>query len=203
MKKVSLSGSKRENVGKKDAKAVRNAGNVPVVLYGGKDQISFSIKRTDLDKLIFTPHIYLVELDIDGTNVQAILQDYQQDPITDKVVHADFLEVSDKKAVKIKLPITIEGSSPGVIQGGKMQQIFRQLRVEGLIKDLPETIAVNISKLNIGNAVRVSDMEVPGLRLLDSPNAVIVSVKMARGAVIEEEETEVATEEGATEAAAE
>ena len=190
MKKVSLSGSKRENVGKKDAKALRNAGRVPAVLYGGSEQVAVSVTENDANKLVFTPHVYLVELDVDGKAVKAIVQDYQQDPVTDRIVHIDFLEVSDDKAVKIKLPVNIEGKSPGVMQGGKMQQVLRKLTVQGLLKDLPETIAVDISPLNIGDAIRVEQMEVEGLTFLDASSALIVSVKMARGAKKAEDEEE-------------
>lgn len=198
MKEVSLSGSKRENVGKKDAKALRNAGNVPAVLYGGSEQVAVSLKENDVNKLIFTPHVYLVNLDIDGNAVKAIVQDYQQDPVTDRIVHVDFLEVTDSKPVKVKLPVNIEGSSPGVMQGGKLQQVLRKLTVKGLLKDLPETIGVDISKLNIGDAVRVEQMEVEGLSFLEASSALIVSVKMARGA----KKDDGAEEEGVEEAAA-
>lgn len=200
MKEVSLSGSLRENVGKKDAKAVRNAGNVPCVLYGSGEQIHFYSKRIDLDKIVYTPNVYKINLTIGDKKASAIIQERQHHPLTDNIMHVDFLEVNDKKPLKVSLPVRVTGNSIGVRNGGRLQQVFRTLKVVGLAKDLPEEILVDITALKIGGAVRVKHIDLKGVELLDPANAVVVSVKMARGASQEEEEE---TEETATEGAEE
>lgn len=182
MKKAQLSGSSRANVGKKDAKALRNAGLVPCVLYGNGTQTHFSIKDIAIQKLVYNPDVFQIELDIDGKKASAVIQDLQQNPITDKVMHVDFLELDAKKPVKVGLPVRVVGSSRGVLAGGKLMQVFRRLRVEALPADLPEAITVDITKLRIGQSIRVKDLESDGLKLLEAKNAVVVSVKMARGA---------------------
>ena len=205
MKEVSLSGSLRSNVGKKDAKAVRRSGNVPCVVYGSGEQIHFSVRHVDLHKIMFSPDVFAINLDIDGKKVKAIIQDAQQHPLTDRIVHVDFLELQDDKLVKVDIPVTLEGRSIGVLNGGRLQQVFRKLTVLGYPKDIPDTISVDISGLRIGMSVRVKELENDSLKLLNAANAVVVSVKMARGAVDEDEEeeeegegeTEEATEEAA------
>ncbi len=202
MKKAQLSGSLRANVGKKDAKALRNAGQVPCVLYGQGEQTHFSVRSVDLEKLIFSPDVYQVELDIDGTKKVAIIQDLDMHPVKDKPLHIDFLELSDDKPVKVQLPLRHSGSPIGVMNGGKLRQPYRKLRVVGLPGDLPEAVTVEIGDLRIGQSVRISDLNVEGVTFLEPANAVILAVKMARGAVAdeeEEEEGEAAAEEGASE----
>ncbi len=202
MKEVSLSGSVRPSVGKKDAKAVRRSGNVPCVLYGNGEQTHFSVRHVDIHKIMFSPDVFAINLDIDGKKVKAIIQDAQQHPLTDRIMHVDFLELQDDKLVKIDIPVTLEGRSPGVMNGGRLQQVFRKLTVLGYPKDIPDTISVDISKLRIGHSVRVKALESDSLRLLNAPNAVVVSVKMSRGAVDDAEEEEEGEGEEAAEAAA-
>lgn len=184
MKVSQLSGSLRANVGKKDAKAVRNAGLVPCVLYGAGTQTHFSVKDIAVEKLVFNPDVFQVELDIDGTKVSTIIQDLQQDPLTGKVRHMDFLQLDAKKPVKVGLPVRLTGASRGVMAGGKLMQVFRRLKVVALPGDLPEAITIDITKLRIGQSIRVADLEVanPALKFTDPTRAVVVSVKMARGA---------------------
>jgi len=190
MKTVSLSGSPRENVGKKDAKQLRNNGQVPCVLYGGDDQIHLSVAEADLRKLVYTPEVYKIELDVNGDKRNVIIKDMQFHPVTDDALHIDFLQLFEDKEVNVKLPVRISGSSPGVLAGGKIAQHFRRLTVRGLPKDMQECVDVNIGDLNIGDAVRVSDIDMKGLRMMDAASAVIIAVKMARGAATSEEETE-------------
>jgi large subunit ribosomal protein L25 len=204
MKKAQLSGSLRANVGKKDAKALRNAGLVPCVLYGTGEQIHFSVRSVDVEKLIFSPDVYQIELDLDGTKKMGIFQDLQMHPVTDKPFHIDFLELKDDKKVKVMLPLRTTGAAIGVMNGGKLRQPYRKLKVLGLPADLPESIVVDIEKLRIGNSVRISALPSENIEFLDPHNAVVLSVKMARGAVDEtEEEAEAEGEEGAEEAASE
>jgi len=182
MKVSSLSGSLRTNVGKKDAKALRNADLVPCVLYGQGTQTHFSAKKIEIEKLVFTPEVYQVEVTIDGKTSKAIIQDIQQDPIKGTVRHVDFYELNDSKPVKVGLPVRLTGSSRGVMAGGKLLQVFRRLTVVGLPNALPEAITIDISKLRIGQSIRVGQIENSDLKILEPHNAVVVSVKMARGA---------------------
>lgn len=183
MKKAQLSGSLRANVGKKDAKALRNDGMVPCVLYGQGEQTHFSVRSVDMEKLIFSPDVYQIELDIDGTKKMAVIQDMQMHPVKDKPMHIDFLELDDKKPLKIQLPLRYTGSAIGVMNGGKLRQPYRLLRVVGLPGDLPEAITVDVSKLRIGHSIRISDINIEGVEFLEPANAVVIAVKMARGAV--------------------
>jgi large subunit ribosomal protein L25 len=199
MKTVQLSGSPRANVGKKDAKAVRNSGQVPCVLYGTGEQIYFSVRNIDIQKIVFSPDVYKIELDVEGTKKTAIIQELQMHPVKDTVQHVDFLELVDNKPVKIGIPVRTTGRSRGVLNGGRLQQVFRRLKVQALPADLPSEIEIDITPLRIGQSRRVRDIQIPGVTMLDPHDAVVVSVKMARGAVADvdtddEEEGDAAAE---------
>ncbi len=202
MKEVSLSGSVRSNVGKKDAKAVRVAGEVPCVIYGSGKQIHFSVKHVDMEKLVYTPNVYIININVDGTEMRTIIQDIQFHPVTDKIQHVDFIELQADKKVKVNIPVILFGRSPGVLSGGKLQQIFRKVKVFATPDNLPDSIKVDISKLKIGQAIRIRDINNDQLNIINAPSAVVCSVKMARGAVAtagddEEEGAEAAAEETA------
>jgi len=199
MKKVSLSGSLRENVGKKDAKKNRREGKVPCVLYGGKEQIHFQMDQKAFTKIVFTPEVFILKINIDGKEYTAIMQDIQYHPVTDVILHADFLEVLPGKLISVGIPIKITGTSKGVLAGGKLIQKLRKIRVKGLIDDLPEDLTIDITDLAIGGSYKMKDLKLDKLELLDPPNSVILRVKTAR--VIEEieEEEEGEGEEGAIE----
>ena len=206
MKTVQLSGSLRANVGKKDASSLRSAGLVPCVLYGQGQQTHFSVKQVAIEKIVYSPDVYQVELNIDGKTAVGIIQELQQHPTKDTIQHVDFLELNETKSIRIKLPVRLVGSSPGVMAGGKLMLVFRSLQCVGLSKDLPEAIILDISSINIGGAIRVNSINIPGITFLDPANAVVVSVKMARGAVKGEEaegevEEEVAVATDVSEAA--
>jgi len=182
MKVSKLSGSVRTNVGKKDAAALRRADLVPCVLYGQGTQTHFSAKKNDIEKLVFTPEVYQVELDIEGQKATAIIQDIQQDPIKGTVRHIDFFQLDANKPVRVGLPVRLTGASRGVLAGGKLLQVFRRLTVVGLPGSLPDSISIDITKLRIGQSIRVSQIDSNDLKFLEPANAVVVSVKMARGA---------------------
>ncbi len=190
MKTVSLSGSLRENVGKKDAKSLRKAEMVPCVLYGGEEQIHFATEDKNFKKILFTPECYVINFDINGKSYNTILQDIQYHPVTDKVLHADFLLVKENKPITVTLPVAIEGQAPGVLHGGKLVQSMRKVKVSGLAKDLPEYINVNIDELNIGNSIKVKDLKIQGVKTLSPESSVIVSVIASRGAVAPVEEAD-------------
>lgn len=185
-----MSGSPRENVGKKDAKKNRREGKIPCVLYGGKEQVHFTIPDREFSKIIFTPEVYILKLDVNGTEYQAILQDVQYHPVTDVVLHADFLELIPGKPVIIGVPVVLTGSAPGVIKGGKLRKKLRKLIVKGLVDDLPEKIEISVSKLDLNDNVKVKDLSFANLELMDHPNSEIVGVKTSRGAGMDEPEEE-------------
>jgi len=206
MKTVSLSGSLRENVGKKDAKKNRKEGKVPCVIYGGEKQIHIAIDEKSFKKIIFTPEVYIIIIKVDGKDYQTILQDIQYHPVNDNILHADFLEIIPNKPITIAIPVKFEGVAPGVLQGGRLVKKIRKLKVSGLADNLPDFIMLNIDKLDIGNSIRVKDITYKNLTFLDTPNAVIVGVKTARGLSAEElaeDEAAEAAEAAKAEAAAE
>ena len=180
MKSVSISGLSRASVGKKDAKAVRNAGFVPCVLYGGKDQKTFSVKYNDLLPLVYTPEVLTVDLNIDGTSYKALMQEIQFHAINDKIVHIDFLEMFDNKPVFIDIPVHTTGNSIGVKAGGKLTLNVRKLKVKALPANLPDSIEIKIDHLDIGKSIRVSEIAVNNIELLDTPNMVVVTIKATR-----------------------
>ncbi len=204
MKKVSVSGSPRENVGKKDAKRLRREGFVPCVVYGGKEQIQFFTSEKSFKDIVYTSDACIVKLDIDGKKMEAVLQDIQFHPVTESILHADFLEVLPDKPVKMAIPIKVVGDSPGVIAGGKMLVKRRRLDVLALPDKLPAEIDIDISSLEIGDSVVVGALSMEDVRFMDPENAVVVLVKSARAAMmapvdLEEEEGEAV--EGEEEAA--
>lgn len=180
MKTVSMSGSLRANVGKKDAKMNRANGKVPCVIYGGKEELHFSIDEKELETIIFTPYTFLIDLDIEGKKLTATLQDVQYHPVSDKTLHADFLQVTPGKPIIVSLPIRIEGNSPGVLRGGKLIKKFRKMKVKGLAEHMPEEIVINISKLEIGDIIRISDVKIPHIEILEVPGNLVVSVASTR-----------------------
>ncbi len=180
MKSVSISGSVRENVGKKDAKAQRNQGFIPCVVYGGTTQMQFVVEETQFRALLFTPEVKYVELSVGGKTCNAIVQATQWHPITDKLLHVDFLEVIDGKPITIGLPIQITGTSPGVLRGGKLVKKSRKIKVKGLLQNIPENIAVDITPLDINDMIRISDVAIENLEIMENPANVVVSVASTR-----------------------
>jgi large subunit ribosomal protein L25 len=180
MKSIAISGSLRENVGKRDAKELRYAGKVPAVLYGGDQQYHFSVSAADLKPLVYTPNVHFVDLDLDGKKFQAILQESQYHPLTDQIIHIDFLVLNDKKEVSMNIPIELTGTSPGVKMGGKLIQKLRSLRVKALPNDMPQTIEVSLDSLEVGKSVRVDAIKVKNASVLNNGDDTIVSVVMSR-----------------------
>jgi large subunit ribosomal protein L25 len=186
MKSVSISGSSRTNVGKTDATALRNAKRVPCVLYGGKEQVHFSVLSADFKDLIYTPHVNTVDLDIEGKKFKAILQEAQFHSLKDDLLHVDFLEIIAGKPVTMNIPVKTTGTSPGVRNGGKLTKKLKTLRVKGLVEKMPDTIDIAIDSLEIGQGVRVSDISVPGLTFLNAANITVVSVQTTRAAAADD-----------------
>ena len=196
MKTASLSGSSRESVGKKDASQLRLNNRVPAVLYGGGDQKHLSVGELDISKIVVNPDVFQIDLDLDGTAYKCIVQDVQFHPVTERIVHIDLLQIVDGKPVRVELPLRTTGTAQGVIDGGRIQMLFRRLPVRGLIQDLPEEISVDISDLVIGDSARVRDIEVPNCDVLLSESALLVACKRTRAAMSAESEEELEGEGG-------
>jgi len=182
MKTVSMSGALRAHVGKKDAKKNRREGKVPCVLYGGKEQVHFTMEVSDFKQIIFTPEVYILKINIEGKEYTAVLQDIQYHPVTDRILHADFLEVIKGKPVVIGVPLKFTGVAPGILKGGKLRKKIRKLTVRGMLDDLPDFIEISINKLDLNDNVKVKDVTYPNLEFLDTPTSEIVGVKTGRGA---------------------
>ena len=195
MKSIAISGSLRENVGKRDAKELRYQGKVPAVLYGGQEQYHISVSATDLKPVIYTPDVHFIDLEIDGKKFRAILQEAQFHPLTDQVRHVDFLELHDNKEVSLNIPIKLTGTSPGVRSGGKLVQKLRSLRVKALPDNLPQHIEVSLEPLEVGDSVRVGDIKIENGKILNNADDTIVSVTMSRA--LRQAEQEAAKAEGA------
>ena len=201
MQSITITGSKRESVGKVSTKALRNAGKVPCVLYGGDKALHFSADEKSFKKLVYTANVYTATIEVDGTTYSAILQDIQFHPVSDKILHMDFYQLFDDKLVTMDIPVRLVGTSPGVINGGSLSFAKRKLSVKALPADLPDFINADISKLKIGMKVVVSDVADDKLTIMHPENTVVVQVRTARAAVEDEEEDEEGEEgeEGATE----
>lgn len=200
MEAVSMSGSIRKGVGGKDSKELRKQGLVPCVVYGAQEPMHVMVDKRQFNKIVYTPNVYVINLDVDGTTYNVYLKDAQFHPVSDEIIHADFFLPSEGQSFELKIPVRLNGTSPGVLNGGKMRLMFRKLRVKGTSETFPDFIDVDISKLKIGMGVRVSELSIDGVEFLDAPNNYVVSIKTARGAVVDdEEETEAAAEEAAAE----
>jgi large subunit ribosomal protein L25 len=206
MKSIEITASKRAAEGKKEINKLRAEGQVLCNLYGGDENINFSAPELSFRDLVYTPDVYIVKLNIDGAEYEAIMQDIQFHPVTDKILHIDFLQVFPDKAVTMDVPVKITGTSEGVRMGGRMILKSRRLKLKALPGALPDKVEVDVTPLVIGQQVRVGDMSIDGVEFLDAPNNIIVAIRTTRVVVSTEEETAEAPEaEGgeAAEAAAE
>lgn len=201
MKTFALAANVRET-NKIANRALRNQGKVPCVLYGGEKQVYFSASENDLNKLVNTPDVYLLNIDIDGENFQAILQDIQFHPLTDRIIHIDFLQVFEDKEVTVNIPINFIGTPIGVRNGGNLLIRKRAIRTRAIAANLPDAININIEELKIGQFLYIGDVRDDKYTFLAGDKSVIVGVKTARGA-IEDEETEEEAEDGTQESSTE
>ena len=203
MQSITIKGTKRELVGKKETKALRNAEKVPCVIYGSGNTIHFSAEEKAFKNLVYTPNVYTATIELGGDKFETILQDIQFHPVTDKILHIDFYQLSADKEVAINIPVRLEGSAPGVMNGGSLRFTNRKLKVKALPANLPDEITVDISGLKIGDKIAINELVDDKLEFLHPENTVVVQVRMARAAVVEEVEEgveeETATEGEATE----
>lgn len=202
MNTVTIKGNLRESLGKKDAKNLRVQGNVPCVLYGKEEPLHFYAVFNEFRKLVYTPNVYLIDILIDGKKYPAIVQDIQWHPIDEQILHVDFLSISEDKPVKIEIPVKTIGMAKGIKQGGKLRLNMRRLKVKALAKDLPDTIDINVEDLEVGESIKVGEIKVDNLELLDNKSNMILSVNVTRisKSMLPEAETESETEETTEEA---
>ncbi|SHG14357.1 LSU ribosomal protein L25P [Salegentibacter echinorum] len=198
MKSLTINGSKRESVGKKATKALRNAGQVPCVLYGGDAKpMHFATDEISFNNLVYTPDVHTVNLEFeDGDKFSAILQDIQFHPVTDAILHVDFYEIGDKKPITMEIPIHTEGVPKGVKNGGVLRYNLRRLRVRGLPKELPDYITAEVTNLKIGQKLYVTAVADDSYEIQHPENTVICQVITSRNIVeLEEDEDEVPADE--------
>ncbi|MCQ2308242.1 MAG: 50S ribosomal protein L25 [Bacteroidales bacterium] len=195
MNSVSLSGSLRENVGKKDAKALRRNGQVPCIIYGNDiEQVKFFTDARSFKKILYTPETLIIDFEINGKVYHTILQDIQYHPVTDEVIHADFLYVNEENPITVTLPVRTQGTCPGVMRGGRMNMNLSKLKVRGYVNDLPDNIMIDVTKLQMNQAIKVKDLDLEKITVLVPANTIVVDVRAPRNAAAEET-TEEATEE--------
>ncbi|GGZ83966.1 50S ribosomal protein L25/general stress protein Ctc [Algibacter mikhailovii] len=196
MKSITINGSQRESVGKKATKALRNAGQVPCVLYGGDKPVHFSAPELAFSKLVYTPNAHTVVINLDsGETLNAVLQDIQFHPVTDRILHIDFYQLFEDKEIALNIPVNLVGNSRGVKNGGVLRRNNRKLRIKALPANLPDFIQIDISPLKIGDKVSVADILNDDYTFLHSDNTVVCQVRTSRTAVAEDDEDEL--EEGA------
>ena len=204
MKSITINGSQRESVGKKASKALRNAGQVPCVLYGGDKPMHFSAPELAFSKLVYTPNAHTAVIALDnGESYHAILQDIQYHPVTDRILHIDFYQLFDDKEIMMEIPVHFVGVSKGVKNGGVLRRNQRKLRIKALPGNLPDYIEADITPLKIGSKLYVTDFENDAFTIMHPDNTVVCQVRTARAAIVdeideEEEEEGVEGEEGAT-----
>ncbi|QOD60052.1 50S ribosomal protein L25/general stress protein Ctc [Polaribacter haliotis] len=204
MKSITIKGSKRESVGKVATKALRNAGMVPCVIYGGDKPVHFSAEELAFKKLVYTPNVYTATINVDGEKISAILQDIQFHPVSDKILHVDFYQLFDDKEVTMNIPVKLTGTSPGVLNGGSLRFTNRKLKIKALPANLPDYVSADISKLKIGNKLTITSLFNDDYTFMHPDNTVVVQVRTSRNATnVDDEDEDETTEEATPEAAAE
>lgn len=182
MKTFELKGAVRTDLGKKATKAERVVDKVPCVLYGGVENTHFTTTVSEIRKMIYSPEVFVVNLDIDGKKTKAIMKALQFHPVSDKVLHIDFLEISEDKPVVVELPVKLEGLAEGVKAGGKLALEMRKLKVKGLYTQIPENIVIDVTELGLGKSIQVAKVSAANLEILNAKNAVVAQVKLTRAA---------------------
>lgn len=182
MKSIAIKCTKREVVGKKEAKRLRSEDLVPGVLYGGEEPIHFYAPEKEFKSIIYTPNAYLIDLDIDGAVYQSIIQDKQFHPVEERLLHVDFLRTSETKKVKMEIPVKVEGFAKGIRNGGKLKLNLRTLKVKSMVKHLPDTININVDDLDIGQSYKVGSLQRENLEFLNAKAVPVVTIMITRAA---------------------
>ena len=203
MKQIAIKGTTRTEVGKKATKQLRAEGLVPCVLYGEKRgenglpvATSFAVSEKEINKLIYTPHIYLIDINIDGTDHKAVIKEAQIHPVKDNVLHVDFYEVHAEKPIVMGVPIQTEGLAPGVRAGGKLTCMLRKLNVRALYQDIPEKLIIDVTNLELGKSIKAGELSFDKLEMVTPKEVVVCTIKMTRAARSADSGTAAATEEG-------
>ena len=190
MKEINVTGQKRENLGKKASKELRKQGLIPCNIYGEKkgenglpEAYAFTIPFTELRKIIYTPHIYVIDIDIEGVHRTAILKEIQFHPVTDAPLHVDFYEVNDQKPITIGIPVKLVGLAQGVRDGGRMNISIRKINVTAPYQQIPEHLDVDVTKLRIGKSIKVGQLSYEGIEIATGKEVIVCSIKMTRNAV--------------------
>ena len=190
MKNIEIKAKKREALGKKATKQLRRQGNVPCVMYGGEENIHFYIHKKELRKIVYTPEVFLINLNIDETVYNVVMKDLQYHPVSDEVIHVDFILAPEDKKITVEIPVKIEGFSIGIKEGGFLHHSKRYLKIKAFIKFIPENISIDITELAIGKSIKVSDINIEDVELLDNDSTMIVAVKLTRISVSAGDEDE-------------
>jgi len=187
MKSITIKGSQRESVGKVSTKALRNAGQVPCVLYGGDQTVHFSAEEKAFKTLVYTPNVFTATIELEGKTYAAILQDIQFHPVTDAILHIDFYQIFEDKEVTMNIPVQLEGSAPGVLNGGSLRFTNRKLKVKAIPANLPDFLTANISELKIGDKLQVAELATDEISILHPETMVVVQVRTSRNTTEDEE----------------
>jgi large subunit ribosomal protein L25 len=187
MKTIEIKAVSREHFGKKSSNSLRAEGNVPCVMYREKGNLHFYAHENAFRGLVYTPDVHLVNLIVDGTSYNAVMKDMQFHPVSDKLMHIDFMQVTDDKPVTLDIPLKITGESSGVKAGGKLRVKRRTLKVKGLTRYLPDHLTIDITSLGIGQSIKIGDLVYENLEVIDNKRAMIVSVEVSRISLKEEE----------------
>ncbi len=200
MKSITIKGSQRESVGKKATKALRNAGKVPCVLYGGNESIHFTAEEISFKKLVYTPNVYTASIEFGGKTYPAILQDIQFHPVTDKILHVDFYQLVEDKEISMEIPVRLVGTAKGTVVGGVLRHNMRKVKVKALPANLPDSIEADVTALEIGNKLPISELANDKYTFLHPDNTVVAQVRMSRNAAKAEGEEDAVEAEAPAEA---
>ena len=182
MKRFELKAETRTDLGKKASKEYRKQGLIPTVMYGGGATHHLLVKDADVRNLIYTPDIFVVDLDVDGKVVPAVLREIQFHPVTDRILHIDFLEVNEEKPIVMEVPISLDGHAAGARAGGKLVRELRKLKVKATYQNIPEKLHIDVTPLELGKTIQVGDLSFEGLELMNAKNAVVCAVRLTRAA---------------------
>lgn len=182
MKSFKLAGALRTDLGKKASKALRTTEAIPAVLYGGESVVHFTVTQEAVRNLIYSPEIFVVELTIDGREIKAVLKDIQFHPVSDAILHLDFLQVSENKPVVVEVPVVLNGHAEGVRAGGKLALEMRKLKVKAPYTQIPEKLYIDVTNLGLGKTIQVGALSFDGLEIMNAKNAVVCAVKLTRAA---------------------
>jgi len=188
MKTFKIKGTARQAVGKKDSKQLRKQDLVPCVIYGGESIVHFQAHENEFRKIIYTPSVFQIEIEVEGKFYNAFMQASQFHPVTDKLLHIDFLEIRENVPVRLEIPVRLDGYAKGIQQGGRLKSNLRTLKAKGFPKNFPDEIVIDVTELNLGESIRVSDIKVDGIEILNAksvPVATVVVTRAARAAMTE------------------